>query len=216
MDAREDGAKRDPAAGAATDGDELAGQQPINLEQQASGVDFVLQGSTVVGAGDLLPQGILEPARGVTGSTSTGLAVGDLRPQDVFGSAGGGPDRHALTTPGTAGGVGELAPPDQFDRPLVDAEHAGGVDPLLPAGRRAAPHGPEQGPPGVVVLRLDFQFQHIAGGAGAGAMRLAALLVMSLAAEALVGGDQDTPWPSQFRALMLWLGGCIVLFLLRH
>ncbi|CAL5057295.1 unnamed protein product [Urochloa decumbens] len=211
MDAREGGVRRDPAAGAATDGGELAGQQPIDLEQQASGVDFVLQGSTVLGAGDLIPQGLLAPAAGVAGlgspdlggsigSTSTGLAVD-------------GHDR-ASSIPGRVNGVGELGPPDdQLERPLlVDAEHAGGFDPPAPAAR----HGPERGPPGVVVLRLDVRFQHAAAGAWAGAMRLAALLVMSLAAGALVGGDQDAPWPSQFRALMIWLEGCVVLYLLRH
>ncbi|CAN6238553.1 unnamed protein product [Urochloa humidicola] len=211
MDAREGGARRDPAAGAATDGGELAGQQPIDLEQQP----------TVLGAGDLLPEGILGPAGvdlGGIGSTSTGLAVGDLRPQSTFGSAAGGHD-HASSIPGRVSGVGELGSPDQLERPLlVDAEHAGGVDPLAaPAGRRAGPHGPGRGPHGVVVLRLDVRFQHAGGGAWAGATRLAALLVMSLAAGALVGGEQDaTTWPSQFRALMIWLGGCIVLYLLRH
>ncbi|CAN6238552.1 unnamed protein product [Urochloa humidicola] len=215
MDARdEDVAKGDPSPPAVevatfeATGGELAGLQPVG--QDGGGVDFAVQGSTVIGgaADDFLPQDLLlrRPAGGATGFdlppdlggvSSTGLR---LRARARRIRVGGGHDR-AVVDPGpaAAGGGGELDSPNQpAEGPLLllDMERVGVADDADPRAPVQAPpagrHGPEQDPVGA-------------------AMRSAALLAMFCAAMALIG-DQDASRPGQFRTLMFWLAGCIGLF----
>ena len=98
--------------------------------------------------------------------------------------------------------------PDLPERQLLGAEHVRVADQRPPGGRRAYPRAPELQDRlggGVVLVRVDFQL-------GA-AMRSPALLVLAvfLAATALIG-ERDASRRDQFRALMLWLAGCIGLF----
>ncbi|CAN6273369.1 unnamed protein product [Urochloa humidicola] len=196
MDARDDGVKKDPAAPPTTfeAGD---GHLPV----VEAGVDF--------GDGG--------------GEGSTDLGGGDL----FIRSAAGVVLDHSLTTPAAVGGVGGLGSSpnhQQLERAsLLDTAHVGGADSQAPVSallrRRAVPHGPDQGPPlGAVAPRrggmvVNFQFQFVGGGRGV--MRWAAFLAMFAAANSLIG-ELDAPRPNQFRALMIWLGGYIMLVLSRR
>ncbi|CAO2039520.1 unnamed protein product [Urochloa humidicola] len=176
---------------------------PLGLAD--GGVDFGGQGSTTTelgGAADLLPpRGRLRPAGGATtagfdsrpglgpGVGSPGRGAGDLRQRASARRIRDG------GSPGPVGGEQLGSPDDQPERPLLAMERADGDHhhqraPAVnaPAGR----HGLEQDPT-------------------AAAMRSAALLAMFVAAMAIIG-EQDTSRPAQFRTLMFWLAGCILLF----
>ncbi|PUZ76408.1 hypothetical protein GQ55_1G288200 [Panicum hallii var. hallii] len=214
MGAGEDVAKEGSAAEAATSTDgELAGPQPVGQAGAGSGVSTGLRGA------DLCPRDgrdLLRPAVGETvfdsspglgGARSTGLGGAVLRPRARTRRvrAHGGHDDRAIGAPGPVGGVGDLGSPDQPERHLPGTEHVRVADQRPPGGRRSDHRGPEQDRLGVVVVRVRVDFQLSA------AMRSAALLVMFLAATALIG-ERDALGRNQFRALMLWLAGCIGLF----
>ncbi|KAG2652106.1 hypothetical protein PVAP13_1NG333100 [Panicum virgatum] len=194
-DAREDAVKGDPAAEAAATFDATGGEP-----DEQGGVDFGMPSSTELLGADLLPEGLLRPAGGA-----------GLRPRARTRRVrtDGGHDR-ADGAPGPVGGVGVggLGLPDLPERQLLGAEHVRVADQRPPGGRRAYPRAPELQDRlggGVVLVRVDFQL-------GA-AMRSPALLVLAvfLAATALIG-ERDASRRDQFRALMLWLAGCLGLF----
>jgi hypothetical protein len=44
-------------------------------------------------------------------------------------------------------------------------------------------------------------------------LRPAALLALQVGALTLIGEPADAPWPNQFRAMLFWLAGCVLLSL---
>ncbi|CAL5021063.1 unnamed protein product [Urochloa decumbens] len=197
MDARDDGVKKDPAA-------------PPPTFEPGDGHLPVVQAGVDLGGG---------------GEGSADLGGGDR----FIRSAAGVLDHSFTSTPGAVGGVGGLGSPPNHQQLERGMAHVGGADSQSQAPvsalrrRRAAPHGrhgPDQGPPpplGAVVaprgMAVSFHFQFVGGGRAA--MRWAAFLAMFAAANSLIG-EVDAPRASQFRALMVWLGGYIMLYLSRR
>jgi len=209
---KDDVAKEDPAAEAPatpTDGD-LAVPQPAGQAGAGSSVSPGLRGGADLRVHDpLRPVGFGSSSPAPGGARSTGLGGTGLRPRARTRQvrSDGGHDDHAVAVgaPGPVGGVGDLDSPDLPERRLLSTERVRGADQRPPC---ADPRGPELqdrlSVGAVLRVRVDLQL-------GAAMRRSAALLAMFLAATALVGG-RDAPRHDQFRALMLWLAGCLGLF----
>lgn len=131
------------------------------------------------------------------GSTRSGVGVGDPHPHVLLARPAGGANGHVA-------GVGGVGSPPKV------AYHGGGADPapsFAPAGggdlRR------REGDPFPLDMAANFR---LAAGGGGMARPEAAVLTMILGAMTIVG-EPDAPWPNQLGALLVWLGGCIALFL---
>lgn len=102
-------------------------------------------------------------------------------------------------------------------RRLVPEELGGPIDTASPAAHFAPP-ARERNPVNKVVVPAQRAVRrHRARGAvapaPASARPPAALLAMLLGAMVIVGEPEGAPWPCQFGAFLIWLAGCISLFL---
>jgi hypothetical protein len=100
---------------------------------------------------------------------------------------------------------------------LVPEELGGPIDTASPAAHFAPP-ARERNPVNKVVVPAQRAVRrHRARGAvapaPASARPPAALLAMLLGAMVIVGEPEGAPWPCQFGAFLIWLAGCISLFL---
>lgn len=184
-----------PAAGSTFDGN-IPRLEPVGQ----AGVDFDGLGSTGLGLGDLRPrdQYLSAPAR-----VRLGYAV-DEAPSERGGVNDDdlGPDSssaHGTLWADGAGCVGGGAGPAP-----VFARIGRGVDPFLM---------PDEREPAAAAAAADLP--RAGHDMLAGIMRPAALLVMQVGALTLIT-DLDAPWPNQFGAFLIWLAGCVALFLSRH
>jgi hypothetical protein len=162
-------------------------------------VTFETAGGEVVAGLDLVGEaGVDLGGSSTPGSIEAG--GGDLSSHDLSGLAGGGPAHPA----GSGGDVINGLASDgrsPSPRPLARAlRGARAVDHLVrerePAARGVAAEFPRAG-------------DDLLGGM----LRPAALLALQVGALTLIGEPADAPWPNQFRAMLFWLAGCVLLSL---
>jgi hypothetical protein len=174
-------------------------------------VTFETAGGEVVAGLDLVGEaGVDLGGSSTPGSIEAG--GGDLSSHDLSGLAGGGPAHPAGSGGDVINGLGSdgrSPSPRPLARALRGAERVGGAD---PAGRaRAVDHLVREREP--AARGVAAEFPRAGDDLLGGMLRPAALLALQVGALTLIGEPADAPWPNQFRAMLFWLAGCVLLSL---